>query len=188
MNTMARSRITAYALDAAGYAAVAVCTVPLGLAARQMGWGKSRSSLLWLSTTPVAIAVALATVAESQGATWGKQVFGLRVERVDGGQLSVGQALLRNVVKVAIPWQLGHVTAVSGAYGGFERPDPRVVAAAVATYSMVTAGLVGVLSNSGVTFYDLLSRSHVVPSLDVSGDLRPPGMSGDSVICLTLHG
>lgn len=158
---LASRRIYAYGLDMAGYAVGAVCTVPLGLVARRAGWGKSKTSLLWLSSTPVGIALVAATISESRGTTQGKKAFGLHVQGVEGGDLSVGRAAVRNVLKVAIPWQLGHYTVVAGAFGGFESPNRKVVAATFATYVTIAVGLLGVWSKSGVTFYDAIAGSRV---------------------------
>lgn len=76
--------------------------------------------------------------------------------------MSVSQSLVRNVVKIAIPWQLGHVVTVRGAFGGFEHPDAALVATTATTYGLLAIGLIGVLGRSGVTLHDLLSRSRVV--------------------------
>jgi len=44
----------------------------------------------------------------SKGGTLGKQRFHLRVVRTDGGQLALGRAFLRSILKF-LPWQLSHV-------------------------------------------------------------------------------
>lgn len=46
-------------------------------------------------------------------ASVGKQRFGLRVRRIEGPQLGIPRALLRNAVKVAVPWLFAQVAAVS---------------------------------------------------------------------------
>jgi uncharacterized RDD family membrane protein YckC len=43
------------------------------------------------------------------GATLGKRLLGLRVERASGGRLSLGRAWLRTALKL-LPWELTHIT------------------------------------------------------------------------------
>lgn len=162
MNPLALRRITAYALDAAGYAGIAAATIPVGLFAARAGLGESRLFVLSASVVPVAAATAVATYAEARGGTWGKRMCGLTVERSSGGPITISDALGRNLVKIAIPWQLGHVVAVGGAFGGFDRPEPSLIAAAVLTYGVVGVGIWGVLRSSGITFHDTVGHSRVV--------------------------
>ncbi|MFC7403809.1 RDD family protein [Georgenia alba] len=162
MNRLAGRRIAAYALDMTGYLGIAAATVPLGLLANRAGLGESRAFVMSASAVPVVIATAVATRAESGGATWGKRRLGLGVEGAGGGPLPVSRALGRNALKIAVPWQLGHVVAIGATFGGFERPDPRLVATAVATYAVIGVGLWGVLRRSGVTLHDAASGSRVV--------------------------
>lgn len=51
----------------------------------------------------------IALDASSRGATLGKRLMGLRVERVGGGRVSLGRAALRTMLKMA-PWELTHST------------------------------------------------------------------------------
>lgn len=71
-----------------------------------------------LSATFLAFAVSVLPVvlwlawweAGPRSATPGKRLLHLRVVAADGGApIGFGQALVRNAVKVGIPWQLGHV-------------------------------------------------------------------------------
>lgn len=164
MNPLARRRVAAHALDCVSYLGIAAATAPAGSIATRAGLGKSRSFVVWASAVPVVIATAVATVAETRGATWGKRRLHLKVERTGGGQLPILSALARNVMKIAIPWQLGHVVAIGAIHGGFKRPEPGLVAAAVATYGLVGMGLWGVLRSSGVTVHDMIAGSRVSPS------------------------
>jgi uncharacterized RDD family membrane protein YckC len=162
MNPLGRRRLTAYALDAAGYAGIAAATIPLGLLAARAGLGESWPFVLSASVVPVAVATAVATYAEARGGTWGKRVCGLTVERVGGGPLSFNGAFRRNLVKIAIPWQLGHIVAIGGAFGGFNRPEPSLLAASALTYGVIGVGIWGVLRSSGISLHDIIGHSRVI--------------------------
>lgn len=162
MHPLARRRLLAYALDMTGYLGIAAATVPLGLLAAGAGLAESGVFVVAASAVPVLIATGVAAHAESRGGTWGKRRLGLRVERADGRPLLLGRAVSRNVLKIAVPWQLGHVVAIGAALGGFDRPDPALVSASLATYAVIGVGVWGVLRRSGVTVHDLAARSRVV--------------------------
>jgi uncharacterized RDD family membrane protein YckC len=87
---------------------------PVGFIALKKGWGTNRSFVLAVSAVPPLLATAVAARAESgpNAATPGKQRYDLRVEDADSGSLSCGWAVLRNVLKIGLPWQLGHTVAV----------------------------------------------------------------------------
>ena len=42
-----------------------------------------------------------------------------------------------NLVKITVPWQIGHVVAIGAADGGFENGDPVTFAAGLATYPII---------------------------------------------------
>lgn len=162
MNPLARRRVAAYALDCLGYLGIAVATIPAGVLAARAGIGQSRELVLAASAVPVAIATAFATVGEARGHTWGKRRLGLEVERSGGGKLLFGRSLARNLVKVAIPWHLGHTVAIGAAYGGFDRPEPSLVAISGITYAVIGVGIWGVVRKSGLTVHDVVAGSRVV--------------------------
>lgn len=165
MNRLAGRRIRAYALDALGYLGVAAATVPLGVLAARLGIGESQFYLIGASALPVVIATGIAARAESRnGATWGKRRLGLQVSTVQGDPLRLSSAICRNVLKIGVPWQLGHVVTISGIFGGFERVDPLLIAALLLVYSVIGIGIWGVLRRSGVTFYDQAVASRVAES------------------------
>lgn len=58
-------------------------------------------------TGPVAMSLALFE-ASGRAATPGKQLFGLQVTSVTGGQISLRRAISRNALKF-LPWELSHV-------------------------------------------------------------------------------
>lgn len=167
MNPLAGRRIKAYGLDMLGYLGVAAATVPMGLVAARVGIGESPVYVVSASAVPVLIAVGIAARAESHRcATWGKRRFGLQVTTVQAEHLNLPSAIGRNLLKIGVPWQLGHVVTISGIYGGFERSQPPLIAALLLVYALIGLGLWGVLRRRGVTFYDQAAASRVTESTE----------------------
>lgn len=158
------SRGKAYLRDCVGYLGIAVATVPLGLLARQTGWSDHRGFVLAASAIPPTIATLLAARRESSssGATSGKRRYGLQVQGQHGEALSFGRALLRNGLKIALPWQLGHTVAVGAAFGGFDDNDPLTIAAAVATCPLLAIMVGSVALGEGRALHDRITGSKVV--------------------------
>ncbi|MEI5582321.1 MULTISPECIES: RDD family protein [unclassified Agromyces] len=130
-------------LAPAGYATLnviggVVVVLPVVLAA---GWAESRPS----------------------GATPGKRVLRLQVDAV-GGPPSFRVALLRNIVKIGVPWLLGHaavfaIVASSGTGG----PVPvGVWLLTGAAYLMPIAWIVSLFVGGGRTPYDRICGTRVV--------------------------
>lgn len=168
MNPLAKRRIGAYVLDMAGYLGVAALTVPLGMLAAQAGLGESPAFVVTASAVHVVIATAIAAHFEAKDATWGKRRCGLKVVSGSGGRLPFISALGRNLLKIGLPWQVGHVVAIGAAFGGFESLDPALMTASAACYALIGLGIWGVLRRSGVTFYDAATGSRVIPAGTVS--------------------
>lgn len=91
----------------------------------------------------------------------GKQWSGLRVRRLDGSRLGRPRALLRNLIKVALPTLLGHsavlllLTAQSG---------PDVVVLLSLAISLPLAYLLLVCFGEGRGPWDLLCGAQVIPT------------------------
>lgn len=122
MHPLAGGRARAYALDCLTYLGVAAATFPLSAVVRRVSDGQrpSRGLVLGVSTVPPLVAMAWAAVAESgpHRATLGKRRERLEVVTATGERVPFSRALVRNAVKILIPWQLAHVTGVGAAYGG----------------------------------------------------------------------
>lgn len=164
MNPLARRRALAHLTDGVLYLGIAAATVPVGvLVVTTTDLGASRTFAHLVSTVPPLVATIVAARAESgpDRATWGKRQQGLQVLGADGGALGRREALLRNTAKIVIPWQLGHVTAISAAWGGFEDGSPLTWSATIATYAVIGVYAVTVLRGSGRGPHDLLAGSHV---------------------------
>ena len=159
---LAGRRGAAYLLDAVGYLGVALATVPIGLAVQAAG-PPSRTVVLALSAIPPVVATVWAARAESaRGATWGKRRLGLRVVADDAAPLTFARGLVRNAVKIAVPWQVGHVLAVGAAFGRFDEMDPLTLGAGILTYPLLGAMIWAVAWGAGRGLHDRVARTRVV--------------------------
>jgi uncharacterized RDD family membrane protein YckC len=162
---IAGRRIAAWVVDWLILSAYAGALVPLGLllVARSVtlsGWA-------W-NAVAFAVLVAPATVwlagweGGRRGATPGKRLLRLRVRPLRDGAVGWRPALVRNALKVALPWELGHTAA-------FLLADPRAGAAAVAA-GMICASVacalaagyvVSLFVGTGRTPYDRAAATRV---------------------------
>lgn len=92
-------------------------------------------------------------------ATPGKLKFGLRVRRDPSGErISWLRSLLRNLLKLGLPWTLGHLAVISVlAAGGTDAIIGALVAVAVPV-----GYLVSLLTGDGRTIYDRLAGTMVI--------------------------
>ncbi|HLR93993.1 MAG TPA: RDD family protein [Jiangellaceae bacterium] len=163
MHELALRRGKAYVRDCVGYLGVAAATTPIGLLAVTQGWSDRRGFVLAISALPPALATAVAAWRESrsgQASTPGKRWQGLVVRTSDGAP-RLPRALLRNAVKIGIPWQLGHVVAVGAVYGGFEQRDLLTYVAATVVYPLIAAMVLAVLLGRGLALHDRVTGTWV---------------------------
>ena len=163
MHSLFRARGRAYVLDCLVYLGLAASTVPLGVVFQQQGWGHAKGLVLAVSAIPPVAATVLAGVQESgvRAATFGKRLVHLEVFTATGDRVPLGRALLRNAVKIGIPWQLGHVVAIGSTFGGFERRDPATLAAAAVVYPLMVVMVVLAARGSGRALHDRLAGTQV---------------------------
>ncbi|SDE01765.1 RDD family protein [Auraticoccus monumenti] len=163
MHPLAGRRGRAYALDCLCYLGIAGAMVPVGLAVRHLPALQDPWAVVAVSALPPVVATVLAAWTESgpRGATPGKRRVGLTVRGREGDRPRFGRTLARNAVKIALPWQLGHVVAVLAADGGFERRDPALLTATALTYPVVGLLVGGVLLGSGRPLHDRLAGTTV---------------------------
>lgn len=145
------------------YLAVAAVTVPFGVLAHARGWGKRRSCMLAVSAVPPLVATVIAARQESgpRAATFGKRRQVLVVRFRDGSPVTFGRGLVRNAVKIGIPWQLGHVVAVGSALGYFDDGDPLTLGATVLTYPLLGAMVAAGATGSARALHDRLAGTVV---------------------------
>lgn len=91
----------------------------------------------------------------------GKQWFGLRVRRPDGRRLGYARSLLRNTIKVGLPWLVGHAAAIALATSTDPVGTDVWILTAVA-YLIPLAYLVEALLDHGRAPYDVVADSQVV--------------------------
>ncbi|MGP9539903.1 RDD family protein [Brachybacterium sp. AOP43-C2-M15] len=164
MHPLASRRCLAHLTDCVGYLGVAAATLPVGvLVVTTTDLGRVPLFGHLVSTVPPAIATVLAARAEAgpHRATWGKRRQGLEVVGRDGGAMSLGEALGRNALKIFVPWQLGHLTAIGAAWGGFEERDPLTLASSIAVYTVIGVHAWTGLRGTGRGVHDLLAGSRV---------------------------
>lgn len=163
MHELALRRGKAYVRDCVGYLGMAAATTPLGLLATTQGWSGSRGFALAVSALPPALATGVATWRESraeEASTPGKRWQKLVVRASDGAP-RLSRALMRNAVKIGIPWQLGHVVAVGAAYGGFEERDLLTYVAVTVVYPLIAAMVLTVLFGRGLALHDRVAGTWV---------------------------
>lgn len=108
-------------------------------------------------------------------ATPGKRVLHLTVERSAGGGAGFARSLVRNGIKYALPWELGH-TAVFALFGTPAAPAPPlwVTVVLLLAYAIPIGSLVLMLA-TGRALHDRVART-VVASVDRQGQSSPhPG-------------
>lgn len=168
MNQLAGARARAYTVDGVIYLGVAVLEVPLGLAAIRFGRAGNRASVYAASAVVPVVAAVLAARAESgphQG-TLGKRREHLKVVSTSAlghdARISMRRALVRNVVKIAVPWQLGHTVALGASRGGFEERDPLTLVSTILVYPLLGAMAWTGLRADGRALHDRAAGTRVV--------------------------
>jgi len=92
-------------------------------------------------------------------ATPGKRLLRFRVDRWSGGGAGFVRSLLRNGIKYAIPWELGH-TAVFALFGSTTTPTPETVVVLVGAYGIPLLSLALLLVN-GMSLHDRIAGTRV---------------------------
>lgn len=170
MNPLAGVRARAYLVDGVLYLGVAALEVPLGLAAIRFGWSGNHAFVYAASTVAPVVAAVLAARAESgpHRATVGKRREHLKVVPAStspgdrDARISFSRALVRNVIKITVPWQLGHTVALGASWGGFEERDPLTLASTILVYPLLGAMVWLVLRADGRALHDRAAGTRVV--------------------------
>ena len=163
--TLPWRRMAAWGVDWLIISLYAGALVPLGL----WLYGNSvRLSALGGNAVSFVILIVPATVwltaweASGSGATPGKRLLRLRVRTLQGGRPGWRRAVVRNAMKIALPWELGHTAAFlladsrTGAFGALVGMVCAFLACGLA------AGYVGALFiGHGRTPYDRAAATEV---------------------------
>ena len=164
MTSTTRSRLLAGLVDLglvlAWVLLVAAVGVPLYLTGRTSALGPLALNLVALALLVLPVTVALTAMECGRyEATPGKLKFGLRVRRDPTGErISWGRSLLRNLLKLGVPWSLGHLAAIALAAGG--GIDAQI--GAILSMAVPIAYLVTLLTGDGRTIYDHLAGTMVI--------------------------
>lgn len=163
IHELAARRLRAYARDCAGYALIALAELPVGLLIARRAREPGPILVAALSSIPPLAATLWAAAAEGRAphATWGKRAECLRVCST-ASVVGTGQMIVRNSIKIALPWTLGHVVAFGASSGRLDRGDRLIWLALVTNIALTTATAVLALTGSGRTIHDRVSRSRVV--------------------------
>jgi uncharacterized RDD family membrane protein YckC len=104
----------------------------------------------------VPVVLALAALEHWRGATIGKRLLGLDVER-HARPPSLARTLIRNLLKVGLPWMIGHAAVFAVATD----PTPATSALLIAAYVLPIAYAICLFVGHGQTPYDLLAGTIV---------------------------
>ncbi|GAB3394039.1 hypothetical protein GCM10027568_23930 [Humibacter soli] len=142
---------------------VAAVGVPLYLAGVTRNVDDVTLNVIAAATIVVPVTLTLAAL-ESSGwqATLGKRMLRLRVQARDVARPSFWVALLRNALKVALPWTIGHaaVIAIYSASTSDAIP-PWVWVITIAAYALPIVYIVALFVRRGRTPYDAASGTRV---------------------------
>jgi uncharacterized RDD family membrane protein YckC len=166
VNPEAWRRIVAWLVDWLCFlvwlALLAAIGIPLYLSGVTGQWSAAATNVVSALVTAVPLTVFLAVLESgTRQASVGKRVLGLRVVAArDGGRLSFATALLRNALKVAVPWTIGHAAAI--ALVGSTTVGPGLAALTAAAYVLPIVYVVTLFVGDGRTPYDRAARDRVV--------------------------
>lgn len=143
-------------------ALLAAIGIPLYLSGLTTGWSAATTNVVSALVTAVPLTVFLAVLESGpRQATIGKRVLGLEVVAVrDGGRLTFAWALLRNALKVAVPWTVGHAAAIG--LVGSPTLGPGLMILTAAAYVLPIVYVVALFVGAGRTPYDRAGRARVV--------------------------
>lgn len=156
---LAWRRLTAWLIDWLCILILPALLVPVGLLLRNAdlpAWGLNLGALVVL-IVPVTLWLAWCESSERQ-ATPGKRVRDLQVVGPNG-RITFSRAVLRNALKVAVPWELGHTVAYGFANGS---DGAWLIILTVLVYAVLIAWSASLFFQR--TLYDVLSGTRVVSS------------------------
>jgi uncharacterized RDD family membrane protein YckC len=159
------SRLAAVAVDGATYLIIPALLIPLGLLLSRHG---VTLSPLAVNGIGFALVIAPATAwaawreARPRGATVGKRLLQLQV--IDRGTRTLPsgrQALVRNLVKITLPWELGHTIALGYANLGGAAVPSWLWSLTAITYGWLLVNVILLITPSRRPFHDRLAGTVV---------------------------
>ncbi len=161
-------RVAAWLIDwlciSAWVGVTAAVGVPLNLAGVLRPEGMLLLNVVAALVIVLPVVLAAAVLESRSGATPGKRILRLEVSG-PVGRPTFGEALLRNVLKLGVPWLLGHAAVYAIVLtSSTQVPTPSWVWALTgAAYVLPVMYLITVFTGSGRTPYDRLARTQVLP-------------------------
>jgi uncharacterized RDD family membrane protein YckC len=153
-----RSRLLAGLIDLGLALAWAILVAAVGVPLYLSGRTSALGPLAALVDLPVTVALTVMECGRYE-ATPGKLKFGLRVRRDPTGErISWQRSLLRNLLKLGVPWSFGHLAAIGLAAGG--GTDAQI--GAILSMAVPVAYLVSLFIGDGRTIYDRLAGTMVI--------------------------
>ena len=169
MRRQAWNRLAAWIIDwlciLAWVAVLAAVGVPLHLGGMTDDVSARVGNVIAAVILVVPVTIVLALLESgAQEASVGKRIRRLHVVDVDtGATVPFGRTLLRNVLKISVPWTLGHVVVY-----GLSRPDANGIvpgwiwAATAAAYVLPLIYVIALFVRRGRTPYDWAARTIVI--------------------------
>jgi uncharacterized RDD family membrane protein YckC len=159
-------RLAAFALDAATYLIIPALLLPLGLLLIRRG---VMLSSVAVNAVGLALVIAPATAwatwceARPRGATPGKRRLRLGViDKSIDALVSARRSLARNVIKIAVPWELGHTVALGYASTGRGNVPVWLWALTAIIYGWLLLNLILLIIPSRKPLHDRVARTIVV--------------------------
>lgn len=163
------NRLVAWLIDwlcvSTWVAASAAVGVPLYLAGRTRGLSTITLNIIASTAVVMPVTIGLAWLESSaREATIGKRTRRLRVVDADtGSRIPFRRALLRNAVKIAVPWMLGHAVVYEIVQTSKAGDVPGWLAVATGgAYVLPAVYVVSLFVRRGRTPYDWMSRTTVI--------------------------
>ena len=158
-------RLAAVAVDGATYLIIPALLVPIGLLLSRRG---VTLSSLTVNAIGLAVVIAPATAwaawweARPRGRTPGKRLLRLQViDQRTRALPSPRQALVRNLIKITLPWELGHTVALGYAYTEGSVVPGWLWALTAVTYGWLLLNLILLIIPSHRPVHDRLARTVV---------------------------
>ena len=151
-----------------GWAAVIAALVGL-LRLMGVGWNLDTLGGNVVSALALVLPVTVVFAVQESGrrqATWGKRLRRLRVvDAGSGGRVPLSRTLLRNLLKIAVPWLIGHAAVyelvASGRSGDVPWP---VIVLTIAAYVLPIVYVVTLFVGTRHPLYDRVSGTAVRPA------------------------